>query len=101
MKFYRNFTRMFLNIWKVVEISPLIIVKINVKENSNKSIHSHKISSLNTCNGAVDSQVKSNARNNLIMDNIVVLKVIMPRDLMAGHKGEGHKCLYGTIKEKK
>nr|YP_010567415.1 ribosomal protein L2 [Plicosepalus curviflorus]UZC33656.1 ribosomal protein L2 [Plicosepalus curviflorus] len=60
--------------------------------------HLYKTSSPSTRNGAVDSQVKSNPRNNLIYGQHRCGKGRNARGIItAGHRGGGHKRLYRKI----
>nr|YP_009456102.1 ribosomal protein L2 [Momordica charantia]AUJ21869.1 ribosomal protein L2 [Momordica charantia]UDP55844.1 ribosomal protein L2 [Momordica charantia]UDP55868.1 ribosomal protein L2 [Momordica charantia] len=62
------------------------------------SIHLYKTSTPSTRNGAVDSQVKSNPRNNLIYGQHRCGKGRNARGIItAGHRGGGHKRLYRKI----
>ena len=62
------------------------------------AIHLYKTSTLSTCNGVVDSQVKSNPRNNLIYRQHHCSKGRNARGIIAaGHKEGGHKRLYRKI----
>nr|YP_010306327.1 ribosomal protein L2 [Quercus utilis]YP_010306499.1 ribosomal protein L2 [Quercus cocciferoides]ULU20548.1 ribosomal protein L2 [Quercus franchetii]ULU20290.1 ribosomal protein L2 [Quercus utilis]ULU20376.1 ribosomal protein L2 [Quercus cocciferoides]URW97987.1 ribosomal protein L2 [Quercus cocciferoides] len=59
------------------------------------AIHLYKTSTPSTRNGAVDSQVKSNPRNNLIYGQHHCSKGRNARGIItAGHRGGGHKRLY-------
>ncbi|KAL4628576.1 hypothetical protein ACB092_05G249500 [Castanea dentata] len=59
------------------------------------TIHLYKTSTPSTRNGAVDSQVKSNPRNNLIYGQHHCSKGRNARGIItAGHRGGGHKHLY-------
>nr|YP_010007843.1 ribosomal protein L2 [Terminalia catappa]YP_010007863.1 ribosomal protein L2 [Terminalia catappa]QNR87533.1 ribosomal protein L2 [Terminalia catappa]QNR87553.1 ribosomal protein L2 [Terminalia catappa] len=61
-------------------------------------IHLYKTSTPSTRNGAVDSQVKSNTRNNLIYGQHRCSKGRNARGIItAGHRGGGHKRLYRKI----
>nr|QFV19865.1 ribosomal protein L2 [Macrosolen cochinchinensis] len=60
--------------------------------------HLYKTSTPSTRNGAVDSQVKSNPRNNLIYGQHRCGKGRNARGIItAGHRGGGHKRLYRKI----
>nr|WOC30545.1 ribosomal protein L2 [Herpetospermum pedunculosum]WOC30570.1 ribosomal protein L2 [Herpetospermum pedunculosum] len=62
------------------------------------AIHLYKTSTPSTRNGAVDSQVKSNPRNNLISGQRRCGKGRNARGIItAGHRGGGHKRLYRKI----
>ncbi|KAL1317430.1 hypothetical protein AAHE18_15G133000 [Arachis hypogaea] len=62
------------------------------------AIHLYKTSTPSTRNGAVDSQVKSNPRNNLIYGQHRCGKGRNARVIItAGHRGGGHKRLYRKI----
>nr|YP_010426284.1 ribosomal protein L2 [Thottea sumatrana]YP_010426305.1 ribosomal protein L2 [Thottea sumatrana]USL48279.1 ribosomal protein L2 [Thottea sumatrana]USL48300.1 ribosomal protein L2 [Thottea sumatrana] len=62
------------------------------------AIHLYKTSTPSTRNGAVDSQVKSNPRNNLIYGQHHCGKGRNARGIItAGHRGGGHKRLYRKI----
>nr|QXU76197.1 ribosomal protein L2 [Biebersteinia heterostemon]QXU76223.1 ribosomal protein L2 [Biebersteinia heterostemon] len=62
------------------------------------AIHLYKTSTPSTRNGAVDSQVKSNPRNNLISGQHHCGKGRNARGIItAGHRGGGHKRLYRKI----
>nr|QXJ80158.1 ribosomal protein L2 [Celastrus orbiculatus] len=62
------------------------------------AIHLYKTSTPSTRNGAVDSQVKSNKRNNLIYGQHRCGKGRNARGIItAGHRGGGHKRLYRQI----
>nr|YP_009171747.1 ribosomal protein L2 [Euonymus japonicus]YP_010184706.1 ribosomal protein L2 [Buxus megistophylla]YP_010265969.1 ribosomal protein L2 [Euonymus europaeus]YP_010265993.1 ribosomal protein L2 [Euonymus europaeus]YP_010625293.1 ribosomal protein L2 [Euonymus microcarpus]QXL58993.1 50S ribosomal protein L2 [Euonymus yunnanensis]UHY94564.1 ribosomal protein L2 [Euonymus hamiltonianus]AKF33786.1 ribosomal protein L2 [Euonymus japonicus]QVH34138.1 ribosomal protein L2 [Buxus megistophylla]QXL5 len=62
------------------------------------AIHLYKTSTPSTRNGAVDSQVKSNTRNNLIYGQHRCGKGRNARGIItAGHRGGGHKRLYRQI----
>ncbi|YP_009574711.1 ribosomal protein L2 (chloroplast) [Carya illinoinensis] len=62
------------------------------------AIHLYKTSTPSTRNGAVDSQVKSNPRNNLIYGQHHCGKGRNSRGIItAGHRGGGHKRLYRKI----
>ncbi|XVF40996.1 hypothetical protein PTKIN_Ptkin01aG0245000 [Pterospermum kingtungense] len=62
------------------------------------AIHLYKTSTLGTRNGAVDSQVKSNPRNNLIYGQHRCGKGRNARGIItARHRGGGHKRLYRKI----
>nr|YP_009319262.1 ribosomal protein L2 [Miconia dodecandra]YP_009319284.1 ribosomal protein L2 [Miconia dodecandra]UTM99687.1 ribosomal protein L2 [Phyllagathis sp. Lin655]APA18329.1 ribosomal protein L2 [Miconia dodecandra]APA18330.1 ribosomal protein L2 [Miconia dodecandra]UTM99709.1 ribosomal protein L2 [Phyllagathis sp. Lin655] len=62
------------------------------------AIHLYKTSTPSTRNGAVDSQVKSNTRNNLIYGQHRCSKGRNARGIItAGHRGGGHKRLYRKI----
>nr|YP_009459181.1 ribosomal protein L2 [Quercus tungmaiensis]AUS84180.1 ribosomal protein L2 [Quercus tungmaiensis] len=62
------------------------------------AIHLYKTSTPSTRNGAVDSQVKSNPRNNLIYGQHHCSKGRNARGIItAGHRGGGHKRLYRKI----
>ena len=62
------------------------------------AIHLYKTSTPSTRNGAVDSQVKSNPRNNLIYGQHRCSKGRNARGIItAGHRGGGHKRLYRKI----
>nr|QKZ95763.1 ribosomal protein L2 [Spiraea blumei]QKZ95784.1 ribosomal protein L2 [Spiraea blumei]UHY42799.1 ribosomal protein L2 [Sibiraea angustata]UHY42821.1 ribosomal protein L2 [Sibiraea angustata] len=62
------------------------------------AIHLYKTSTPSTRNGAVDSQVKSNSRNNLIYGQHRCGKGRNARGIItAGHRGGGHKRLYRKI----
>nr|YP_009870498.1 ribosomal protein L2 [Acer longipes]YP_009870586.1 ribosomal protein L2 [Acer pictum subsp. mono]YP_010003273.1 ribosomal protein L2 [Acer yangjuechi]QUG11063.1 ribosomal protein L2 [Acer amplum]UFQ23754.1 ribosomal protein L2 [Acer pentaphyllum]QGX06969.1 ribosomal protein L2 [Acer yangjuechi]QKJ84807.1 ribosomal protein L2 [Acer longipes]QKJ84895.1 ribosomal protein L2 [Acer pictum subsp. mono] len=62
------------------------------------AIHLYKTSTPSTRNGAVDSQVKSNPRNNLIYGQHRCGKGRNARGIItAGHRGGGHKRLYRKI----
>ena len=59
------------------------------------AIHLYKTFTPSTCNGAVDSQVKSNPRNNLTYGQHHCSKGCNARGIStAWHKGGGHKRLY-------
>nr|QJQ34759.1 ribosomal protein L2 [Castanopsis carlesii] len=61
-------------------------------------MHLYKTSTPSTRNGAVDSQVKSNPRNNLIYGQHHCSKGRNARGIItAGHRGGGHKRLYRKI----
>nr|WPV73447.1 ribosomal protein L2 [Dioscorea polystachya] len=61
-------------------------------------MHLYKTSTPSTRNGAVDSQVKSNLRNNLISGQHRCGKGRNARGIItAGHRGGGHKRLYRKI----
>nr|QKV09719.1 ribosomal protein L2 [Pyrularia edulis] len=62
------------------------------------AIHLYKTSTPSTRNGAVDSQVKSNPRTNLIYGQHRCGKGRNSRGIItAGHRGGGHKRLYRKI----
>nr|UEN67124.1 ribosomal protein L2 [Sophora franchetiana] len=62
------------------------------------AIHLYKTSTPSTRNGAVDSQVKSNPRKNLIYGQHRCGKGRNARGIItAGHRGGGHKRLYRKI----
>nr|UIE10488.1 ribosomal protein L2 [Santalum album]UIE10504.1 ribosomal protein L2 [Santalum album] len=62
------------------------------------AIHLYKTSTPSTRNGAVDSQVKSNPRTNLIYGQHRCGKGRNARGIItAGHRGGGHKRLYRKI----
>nr|YP_010314697.1 ribosomal protein L2 [Cissus microcarpa]YP_010314720.1 ribosomal protein L2 [Cissus microcarpa]UNA64262.1 ribosomal protein L2 [Cissus microcarpa]UNA64285.1 ribosomal protein L2 [Cissus microcarpa] len=62
------------------------------------AIHLYKTSTPSTRNRAVDSQVKSNPRNNLIYGQHRCGKGRNARGIItAGHRGGGHKRLYRKI----
>ncbi|XP_037491710.1 50S ribosomal protein L2, chloroplastic-like [Jatropha curcas] len=62
------------------------------------AIHLYKTSTPGTRNGAVDSQVKSNPRNNLIYGQHRCGKGRNARGIItARHRGGGHKRLYRKI----
>ncbi|RYR25706.1 hypothetical protein Ahy_B02g059671 [Arachis hypogaea] len=62
------------------------------------AIYLYKTSTPSTRNGAVDSQVKSNPRNNLIYGQHHCGKGRNARGIItAGHRGGGHKRLYRKI----
>nr|YP_009407236.1 ribosomal protein L2 [Viscum coloratum]YP_009862106.1 ribosomal protein L2 [Viscum ovalifolium]ASA46182.1 ribosomal protein L2 [Viscum coloratum]QKV09931.1 ribosomal protein L2 [Viscum ovalifolium] len=62
------------------------------------AIHLYKTSTPKTRNGAVDSQVKSNPRTNLIYGKYRCGKGRNARGIItAGHRGGGHKRLYRKI----
>ena len=62
------------------------------------AIHLYKTSTPNTGNRAVDSQVKSNPRNNLIYGQRRCGKGRNARGIItARHRGGGHKRLYRKI----
>lgn len=62
------------------------------------AIHLYKTSTPSTRNRAVDSQVKSNTRNNLIYGQHRCGKGRNARGIItAGHRGGGHKRLYRKI----
>nr|YP_010715881.1 ribosomal protein L2 [Betula pendula]YP_010715902.1 ribosomal protein L2 [Betula pendula]WDE74279.1 ribosomal protein L2 [Betula pendula]WDE74300.1 ribosomal protein L2 [Betula pendula] len=62
------------------------------------AIHLYKTSTSSTRNGAVDSQVKYNPRNNLIYGQHHCGKGRNSRGIItAGHRGGGHKRLYRKI----
>nr|AWI71480.1 ribosomal protein L2 [Dyera costulata] len=62
------------------------------------AIHLYKTSTPSTRNGTVDSQVKSNPRNNLIYGQHRCGKGRNARGIItAGHRGGGHKRLYRKI----
>ncbi|KAF3449787.1 hypothetical protein FNV43_RR05865 [Rhamnella rubrinervis] len=62
------------------------------------AIHLYKTSTPSTRKGAVDSQVKSNPRNNLIYGQHRCGKGRNARGIItAGHRGGGHKRLYRKI----
>nr|YP_010986682.1 ribosomal protein L2 [Linanthus parryae]WOL37729.1 ribosomal protein L2 [Linanthus parryae] len=62
------------------------------------AIHLYKTSNPSTRNGTVDSQVKSNPRNNLIYGQRRCGKGRNARGIItAGHRGGGHKRLYRKI----
>uniref|UniRef100_A0A2K1Y5G8 Uncharacterized protein n=1 Tax=Populus trichocarpa TaxID=3694 RepID=A0A2K1Y5G8_POPTR len=62
------------------------------------AIHLYKTSTPSTRNGAVDSQVKSNTRNNLIYGQHRCGKGRNSRGIItARHRGGGHKRLYRKI----
>nr|YP_009757908.1 ribosomal protein L2 [Eurystyles cotyledon]QIM61318.1 ribosomal protein L2 [Eurystyles cotyledon] len=62
------------------------------------AIHLYKTSTPSTHNGAVDSQVKSNPRKNLIYGQHHCGKGRNARGIItAGHRGGGHKRLYRKI----
>nr|YP_010519340.1 ribosomal protein L2 [Camellia lipingensis]YP_010519363.1 ribosomal protein L2 [Camellia lipingensis]YP_010955716.1 ribosomal protein L2 [Camellia rubimuricata]YP_010955739.1 ribosomal protein L2 [Camellia rubimuricata]UXO96327.1 ribosomal protein L2 [Camellia lipingensis]UXO96350.1 ribosomal protein L2 [Camellia lipingensis]WMY24376.1 ribosomal protein L2 [Camellia rubimuricata]WMY24399.1 ribosomal protein L2 [Camellia rubimuricata] len=62
------------------------------------AIHLYKTSNPSTRNGTVDSQVKSNPRNNLIYGQHSCGKGRNARGIItAGHRGGGHKRLYRKI----
>nr|YP_010319979.1 ribosomal protein L2 [Parnassia qinghaiensis]YP_010320002.1 ribosomal protein L2 [Parnassia qinghaiensis]UJJ82672.1 ribosomal protein L2 [Parnassia qinghaiensis]UJJ82695.1 ribosomal protein L2 [Parnassia qinghaiensis] len=62
------------------------------------AIHLYKTSTPSTRNGAVDSQVKSNTRKNLIHGQHRCGKGRNARGIItAGHRGGGHKRLYRKI----
>nr|QHB76029.1 ribosomal protein L2 [Cucumis melo subsp. melo] len=62
------------------------------------AIHLYKTSTPSTRNGAVDSKVKSNPRNNLIYGQHRCGKGRNARGIItAGHRGGGHKRLYRKI----
>ncbi|PNT12338.2 hypothetical protein POPTR_011G074401v4 [Populus trichocarpa] len=62
------------------------------------AIHLYKTSTLSTRNGAVDSQVKSNTRNNLIYGQHHCGKGRNSRGIITTrHRGGGHKRLYHKI----
>nr|UEE83341.1 ribosomal protein L2 [Epilobium palustre] len=62
------------------------------------AIHLYKTSTPSTRNGAVDSQVKSNTRTNLIYGQHRCSKGRNARGIItAGHRGGGHKRLYRKI----
>ncbi|KAI3843610.1 hypothetical protein MKX03_004111 [Papaver bracteatum] len=65
---------------------------------NNTAIHLYKTSTPSTRNGAVDSQVKSNSRNNLISGQRHCGKGRNARGIItARHRGGGHKRLYRKI----
>ena len=62
------------------------------------AINLYKTSTPSTRNGTVDSQVKSNPRNNLIYGQHHCGKGRNARGIItAGHRGGGHKRLYRKI----
>ena len=62
------------------------------------AIHLYKTSTSSTRNGAVDNQVKSNPRNNLIYGQRRCGKGRNARGIItARHRGGGHKRLYSKI----
>ncbi|KAF3455795.1 hypothetical protein FNV43_RR00437 [Rhamnella rubrinervis] len=62
------------------------------------AIHLYKTSTPSTCNGAVDSQVKSNLQNNLIYEQHRCGKGRNARGIIIeGHREGGHKRLYRKI----
>ncbi|PRQ18157.1 putative ribosomal protein L2 [Rosa chinensis] len=62
------------------------------------AIHLYITSTPSIHNGAVDGQVKSNPRNNLIYGQHCCGKCRNPRGIItAGHRGGGHKHLYCKI----
>ncbi|KAG8489457.1 hypothetical protein CXB51_017816 [Gossypium anomalum] len=62
------------------------------------TIHLYKTSTPGTRNGAIDSQVKSNPRNNLIYGQHHCGKGRNAREIItARHRGGGHKRLYRKI----
>ncbi|KAI3832216.1 hypothetical protein MKW92_006400 [Papaver armeniacum] len=68
------------------------------KKLNNTAIHLYKTSTPSTRNGAVDSQVKSNSRNNLISGQRHCGKGRNARGIItARHRGGGHKRLYRKI----
>ncbi|THU42992.1 hypothetical protein C4D60_Mb00t04390 [Musa balbisiana] len=65
---------------------------------NNTAIHLYKTSTPSTRNGAVNSQVKSNPRNNLIYGQHRCSKGRNARGIItARHRGGGHKRLYRKI----
>ncbi|MCL7034073.1 hypothetical protein MKW94_029476 [Papaver nudicaule] len=71
---------------------------LNKKILNNTAIHLYKTSTPSTRNGAVDSQVKSNSRNNLISGQRHCGKGRNARGIItARHRGGGHKRLYRKI----
>ncbi|KAK7840339.1 50s ribosomal protein l2 [Quercus suber] len=62
------------------------------------AIHLYKTSTSSTCNGVVDSQVKSNPQNNLIYRQHHCSKGHNSRGIIVvGHREGGHKRLYRKI----
>ncbi|KAE9610957.1 50S ribosomal protein L2 [Lupinus albus] len=62
------------------------------------TIRLYKTSTPSTHNGAIDSQMKSNLRKNLIYGQHRFGKGRNARGfIIAGHRGGGHKCLYRKI----
>ncbi|KAI3898852.1 hypothetical protein MKW92_027369 [Papaver armeniacum] len=74
------------------------IKELKKKILNNTAIHLYKTSTPSTRNGAVDSQVKSNSRNNLISGQRHCGKGRNARGIItARHRGGGHKRLYRKI----
>jgi len=75
-----------------------LINKFQIKILNSMAIHLYKTSTPSTCNGAIDSQVKSNTRNNLIYGQHRCGKGRNARGIItARHRGGGHKRLYRKI----
>nr|YP_010392120.1 ribosomal protein L23 [Cyananthus lobatus]UPX07729.1 ribosomal protein L23 [Cyananthus lobatus] len=79
-------------------IPPLRKKRTQIKILNSMAIHLYKTSTPSTRNGTVDSQVKSNPRNNLISGQHLCGKGRNARGIItAGHRGGGHKRLYRKI----
>ncbi|KAL2905831.1 50S ribosomal protein L2 chloroplastic [Bienertia sinuspersici] len=79
-------------------ILPLRKKRTSIKILNSMAIHLYKTSTSSTRNGAVDNQVKSNSRNNLIYGQRYCGKGSNARGIIiARHKGGGHKRLYRKI----
>ena len=93
-----HYRRMIITLQPGYSIPPLRKKRTSIKILNSMAIHLYKTSTPNTGNRAVDSQVKSNPRNNLIYGQHHCGKGRNSRGIItAGHRGGGHKRLYRKI----
>src|SRR6266704_1763619 len=93
-----HYRRMIITLQPGYSIPPLRKKRTQIKILNSMAIHLYKTSTPSTRNGAVDSQVKSNPRNNLIYGQHHCSKGRNARGIItAGHRGGGHKRLYRKI----
>nr|YP_010941952.1 ribosomal protein L2 [Persicaria hastatosagittata]YP_010941974.1 ribosomal protein L2 [Persicaria hastatosagittata]WLS52154.1 ribosomal protein L2 [Persicaria hastatosagittata]WLS52176.1 ribosomal protein L2 [Persicaria hastatosagittata] len=93
-----HYRRMIITLQPGYSIPPLRKKRTSIKILNSMAIHLYKTSTPNTGNRAVDSQVKSNPRNNLIYGQRRCSKGRNARGIItARHRGGGHKRLYRKI----
>ena len=93
-----HYRRMIITLQPGYYIPPLIKKRTTIKILNSMAIHLYKTSTPSTRKGAVNRQVKSNPRNNLIYGQHRCGKGRNARGIItAGHRGGGHKRLYRKI----
>ena len=93
-----HYRRMIITLQPGYSIPPLRKKRTSIKILNSMAIQLYKTSTPNTGNRAVDSQVKSNPRNNLIYGQRRCGKGRNARGIItARHRGGGHKRLYRKI----
>ncbi|KAL2900547.1 50S ribosomal protein L2 chloroplastic [Bienertia sinuspersici] len=93
-----HYRRIIITLQSSYSIPPLRKKRTSIKILNSMAIHLYKTSTSSTHNGAVDNQVKSNSRNNLIYGQRHCGKGRNARGIItARHRGGGHKRLYRKI----